>query len=169
MRCAPNLQAILPADPSLHIRRAVVADAADACQVLRDSITLLCVADHGNAPEPLAAWLANKTPENLATWIADPDNVILVADADGVVAAVGGLRVPHYVMLNYVAPAARFLGVSKAMMAALEEEARALGALSVTLESSLTAAPFYRALGYRDAGEAGVKHGLPNFPMEKAL
>lgn len=152
-----------------HIRRSALADAAAACQVLRDSITHLCVADHCNAPEPLAAWLANKTPDNLAQWIADPDNVMLVADAGGAVIAVGGLRIPGHIMLNYVAPTARFSGVSNAMIAALEDEARALGTASVTLESSLTAAPFYRARGYRDAGEPGVKHGLPNFPMSKRI
>jgi GNAT superfamily N-acetyltransferase len=153
----------------MRIRRAVVADADAACRVLRASITELCAADHHNAPEALAAWLANKTPENVASWIADPDNIILVAEDDGTLCAVGGLSCSGEIALNYVAPAARFAGVSKAMIVALEDEARALGLTEVTLDSTLTAVRFYKAAGFVENGAAGVKHGLPNFPMSKRL
>ena len=159
----------LPTDATWQIRRAVSADAAGACQVLRDSITQLCVADHCNAPEPLAAWLANKTPENLALWIADRSAIMLVADTGSALIAVGAIRLSGEITLNYVDPVARFSGVSSAMILRLEAEARALGLASVTLESSLTAAGFYRARSYTDDGEPGVKHGLPNFPMVKQL
>jgi hypothetical protein len=37
-------------------------DAPAACDVLRRSISELCVADHGNDPTILARWLSNKTP-----------------------------------------------------------------------------------------------------------
>ena len=63
----------------IEIRIAVAADAPTACEVLRRSITELCVADHSHDPEILGRWLANKTPEIVASWIARPDNSVLVA------------------------------------------------------------------------------------------
>jgi hypothetical protein len=58
--------------PGMEIRDATVEDAAPACEVLRRSITQLCVADHANDPAILMPWLANKTPEIVASWIARP-------------------------------------------------------------------------------------------------
>jgi GNAT superfamily N-acetyltransferase len=153
----------------MRIRRAVAADANAACQVLRASITELCVADHQNAPEVVAAWLANKTPQNIASWITDPTSIILVADDEGTICAVGGLTHAGEIALNYVASAARFCGVSKAMITALEEEAQGLGLTTVTLSSTLTARQFYKAAGFIENGDSSMKHGLPNFPMMKAL
>jgi hypothetical protein len=62
----------------MEIRDAVPEDASAACQVLRQSIAELCVADHGNDPAILTRWLSNKTPEIVASWIAKPDNSLLV-------------------------------------------------------------------------------------------
>jgi hypothetical protein len=56
----------------MEIRDAVAEDAPAACQVLRRSISELCVADHGNDPAILAKWLLNKTPDIVASWIALP-------------------------------------------------------------------------------------------------
>jgi hypothetical protein len=67
----------------MEIRDAVPEDASAACQVLRQSIAELCVADHGNDPAILTRWLSNKTPEIVASWIAKPDNSLLVAVEGG--------------------------------------------------------------------------------------
>jgi hypothetical protein len=45
----------------MEIRDAMTEDAPAACDVLRRSISELCVADHGNDPTILARWLSNKT------------------------------------------------------------------------------------------------------------
>ena len=50
-----------------------------ACDVLRQSISRLCVADHRNDPAILNAWLSNKTPEIVAAWANAPGNTLLVA------------------------------------------------------------------------------------------
>jgi hypothetical protein len=63
----------------MKIRDAVVEDAPASCQVLRRSISELCVADHRGDATILAQWLANKTPEIVASWIAQPGNSVLVA------------------------------------------------------------------------------------------
>ena len=96
----------------MEIRDAVAEDAPAACQVLRRSITELCVADHENDPTILMRWLSNKTPEIVASWIASPTNSVLVAVERGMTLAVGSVTDTGEITLNYVAPDARFRGVS---------------------------------------------------------
>src|SRR5689334_18572527 len=103
------------------IRDATPADAPEACAVLIDSITQLCTADHRNDPDILRRWLANKTPENVASWAEAQGRSLLVAIDQGVIVAVGGVTHEGEITVNYVAPAARFRGVSSAMIAALEQ------------------------------------------------
>jgi hypothetical protein len=56
-------------DIEMRIRPAVPEDAPAACEAMRRSITLLCVADHRNNPAILERWLGNKTPEIFRSWI----------------------------------------------------------------------------------------------------
>jgi GNAT superfamily N-acetyltransferase len=177
------------ANASFEIRRAAAQDAAAICAVVRDSITMLCGADHGDDPEILESWLANKTPDNVGGWIANPDNAIFVAvragavkaraveagaveagavDTGAVVAA-GCVTQGGNILLNYVSPAARFRGVSKALMQALEDWARLQGNARCTLDSTRTARGFYQALGYAENGEPCRKHGVGCYPMVKSL
>ena len=44
-------------------------DAAEACAVIRKSITELCHLDHGEDEAYLSKWLSNKTIENVSRWI----------------------------------------------------------------------------------------------------
>jgi GNAT superfamily N-acetyltransferase len=144
----------------VHIREARATDAAAACEVLRRSIIELCEADHRNDPAFLSGWLANKTPENVAAWIADPGNVVLVAIDGGATAGVASMSKDGRISLNYVSPDARFKGVSKALLAALERKAADWGLTQCRLESTKTARRLYEAAGYREqdgpAGSSGA-------------
>jgi GNAT superfamily N-acetyltransferase len=152
----------------MEIKAARFEDAHAICTVLRRSITKLCVADHRNDPKILDAWLANKTPETVESWIANDANRMLVAEEDDALLGVGGIRSGE-INLNYVSPDAQFRGVSKAIMAGLENIARGQGHAMCTLDSTKTAHRFYQSLGYVSNGAAGAKFGLPNFPMIKRL
>jgi hypothetical protein len=50
------------------IRDATPADAVNACEAVRASITELCIADHNQNPEIPGRWLASKTHDNVAAW-----------------------------------------------------------------------------------------------------
>ena len=152
----------------MQIRPAREADAEAATEVLRRSIRELCVVDHQNEPQILDAWLDNKTPEMFREWLAQPDQALLVAERDGAILAVGAVRRPNEIMLNYVAPEARFQGVSKRLLEEMEQLLMGLGAERASLMSTRTAYGFYYAAGYRDAGAAG-KHGMSTFDMIKDL
>lgn len=154
----------------MEIRDAVAGDAEEACTVLRRSIVGLCGADHGSDPVILARWLANKTPENVATWIARPDASLLVVVEDGAIAAVGMVTDAEEITLNYVSPEARYRGVSRALLLALEARAAERGALECRLESTETAHRFYCANGYVEVGAPTGKFGMPSgYRMAKTL
>jgi GNAT superfamily N-acetyltransferase len=154
----------------MHIRDAIAEDAPTACEVVRRSITELCAADHGDDPAILSRWLANKTPENFAAWSALPDASLLVAVEGEAILAVGGVTDSGEITLNYVSPDARFRGVSRALMSALEARAIARGNRRCTLTSSGTARRFYLSIGYVEDGPASAKFGdMADYPMSKDL
>jgi GNAT superfamily N-acetyltransferase len=151
------------------IRQAGLADAGQACEVLRRSISELCAADHRHDEAVLARWLASKTPENVRRWIQDAGNTVLVAEHDGSVAAVGAVKTDGEITLNYVSPEHRFQGISKAMLAALEAVSRGCGHTISTLNSTRTAHRFYLAAAYTDTGTPIVMFGTTSYPMTKRL
>ena len=154
----------------MQIRDARPDDAAEAAIVLRRSIIELCGADHRDDPALLAAWLSNKTPETIAGWMQRIDASYLVAVERGALAAVGAVTDAGEILLNYVSPDARFRGVSRALLAALETRAWERGATRCTLTSTETARRFYRARGYEETGAPVRKFGMDSgYPMSKPL
>jgi len=154
----------------MKIRDAVPTDAPAACKVLRRSIIELCAADHRNDPVILERWLANKRPEIVDSWIRQPGNSVLVAVEGDAVLAVGSVTDEGEVTLNYVSPDARFRGVSRAMIAALETRAGERGNERCTLLSTDTARRFYRSAGYTEDGPPKGKFGTTgSYPMSKRL
>jgi GNAT superfamily N-acetyltransferase len=152
----------------MHIRDAVPEDAPAACEVMRRSISELCSADHHDDPVILGRWLANKTPEIVASWIANPGNSVLIAVESGTMLAVGAVTDAGEITLNYVSPDARFRGVSRALLMALETRAQERGNQRFNLLSTETAHHFYRSAGYVDQGPPQGKFGTTSsYPMSK--
>ena len=100
----------------IEIRQAMEADAVEAVNTLRRSITELCVADHQNDPSEIEAWLGNKTVETWRQWIARDNAVVLVAERERKIIGVGMASLSGDILLNYVHPDARYGGVSKAIL-----------------------------------------------------
>lgn len=156
------------AKPVITVRPALPQDAAEAARILTASITLLCGADHGNAPEAVAEWTANKTPDSLAQMIANGG--IRIAKLDGTPAAVGALDLSKgTITLNYVDPAYRRHGLSAALLAAMEAELAASGATTAKLTSTATARDFYLRHGWRTAGPGRTGRWILGYPLEKRL
>ena len=152
------------------IRDATPEDAVAACHILKESITRLCVADHRNDPAVLNAWLANKTPEMVAAWATQKGNSLLLAVEGDAVLAVGSVTDAGEITLNYVAPVARFRGVSRALLRALEARAIERGNSHCTLTSTETAHRFYLSAGYVDDGAPTGKFGtIAGCPMSKEI
>jgi GNAT superfamily N-acetyltransferase len=155
---------------NVTIRDATREDAVAACRVLRESIAHLCVADHRNDPAILNAWLANKTPEIVAAWVVQKRSSLLLAVEGDAVLGVGSVTDAGEIRLNYVAPVARFRGVSRALLKALEARAVERGSSRCTLTSTETAHRFYQSAGYRDDGAPTGKFGTSSgYPMSKEI
>jgi hypothetical protein len=81
-----------------------------------------CVEDHRGDPTILNAWLANKTPESVRGWFQSR-GYATVAERDGVIVGTAMLLESGDIALCYLVPEARFAGIGKAMLLALENEA----------------------------------------------
>jgi GNAT superfamily N-acetyltransferase len=144
----------------INIRKAVPDDAPAACSLLRRSIEQGCEADHEGRPDILASWLGNKTPGNVAAWFVTPTNHALVAERDGEIAGLALLTQAGKVALCYVLPDALRAGVGRALLAALEEQARAWNIRKLSLHSPASASAFFERHGYANAGKVKACFGL---------
>lgn len=144
-----------------EIRPAERPEAGEMAALLRRSISELCTADHGNDALRLESWLRNKTEETVLHWIDGPGYILVARACKSPRRLLGvGMGMPTgEVVLNYVLPEARFCGVSKALMNAIETRFAEQGLAKARLRSTCTAERFYRSIGYvlidrpRDPGD----------------
>ena len=154
----------------IAIRAAAADDAEAAIDVVRRSITELCVGDHRNDPATLSRWLANKTPESFRGWLANPGNSCLVATSGGHVCGVGLLRPDGEIVLFFLRPGLQRQGIGTSIYRALEEKAIARGMKRLHLGSTLMARSFYESMGFRPCGPVQMLYDLlPAHPYEKTL
>lgn len=151
------------------VRLAGPGDAGAMSEVLTASIRELCGEDHRNDPAAVARWTANKTPAAVAAMMVAGNASFFIAERDGVIAAVGCIVGTAEIGLNYVHPDHRFMGVSKALLDAMEEAIAARGAEEAALVSTITAHRFYLAAGWQDVGEAEARFEMTCYPMRKSL
>ena len=154
---------------NVTIRPAQEDDVAGACALVRRSIAELCTADHHNMRAVVEGLLINKTQDNMKAWITTPGSFVYVAEAGPVLAGVGGLTGDGEISLLYVAPDFRFQGVSKALLATLEDKARSLGLPNCALVSTDTAQSFFEARGYAGYDKDEDDFGMDASSMTKAL
>jgi putative acetyltransferase len=104
------------------------------------------------------------TDENVRHFLENPDKEMrLVAELNGAIVGIGALVLAsNELRACYVSPDAVRQGVGSALVARIERIAREDGLTSLHVDSSVTAEPFYRALGYgiRERGEHVRRSGL---------
>ena len=154
---------------NISIRPAESDDVVAATLLVRRSIAELCQADHHNVQPIIEGLLINKTQENMQAWVETPGSYVLVAEVGPIMAGVGGLTGDGEITLLYVAPDFRFQGVSKALLAALEEKARELGLPNCALVSTDTAQRFFEAQGYAGYDKDEDDFGMDATSMTKTL
>jgi putative acetyltransferase len=112
------------------------------------------------------AWAQPITDEAIERFLANRDHELrLIAELDGRPAGIGAIVVSQSELRAcYVAPDAARRGVGSALVAEIERIAHEHGLDYLQLESSVTAEPFYAALGYHV--ESRHEHLLaPGVPM----
>jgi len=154
----------------ISTRAATSRDAPKAVAVLRQSITELCVADHKNDQASLEAWLRNKTVEHFERWLADPDSHIIVAEQDAEIRGVGAVHKSGEIRLCYVLPGHQAAGIGRAMLSALEAQAKVWQLSRLRLQSTNGARAFYERGGYSATGPATCGVGItPCYPYQREL
>jgi len=153
----------------LTFRPACVQDVEACSDVLCRSIRELCEPDHEGDSRRIERWTRNKTPESIASWITESRGMLYVAVLDDEIVAVGGIDNGTSITVNYVSPDFRFQGVSREMLAFLEDQLRRKGVRVATLSSSRTAHQFYKSAGWKDTGETELFLGWEVPLMTKNL
>lgn len=153
----------------ITVRSARDADAAAMSAVMTASVTELCSADHHDDPANIALWVSNRTPDGVARMLARPGQHFFVAERNGEIAAVGAANTDAMVLFNYVSPAHRFCGVSRALMAHIEQKLRDAGHREARLVSTVTARRFYLEGGWVEDGPPQVEGFSTSYPMRKPL
>ena len=154
---------------NIQVRRATVEDAAAACDVIRRSIRECCGDDHREDPKVIDAWLRNKTPEVIGGFIVAQDAFAVVAEVDRVITGFAMSTGSGELMLCYVAPSARFTGVGKALLVAIESHVTQTGVEFWHLQSTRSAREFYLRNGFVAEGSPIQAFGMQGQPMRKKL
>ena len=122
-------------------------------------IEQLCVADHNNDADTIAAWAgADPTGKFTALLLDDAANLIVAVRNDTIVGLAGFSG--DLVTLNYVHPDHRFMGISKALMAEVEARMQSADVIHARLYSTATAIRFYRSLGWQETGIGTSESGF---------
>ncbi len=99
----------------------------------------------------------------------DHDCVHVVVTANGQAIGTGRLKPDGRIGRVAVLKAARGHGVGRAIMAALEEQARVRGMPRLWAHAQVQALAFYERLGYQVAGETFMEAGIAHREIQKPL
>ena len=96
------------------------------------------------------------TPAQIRAWTdAEPNwdramahSIVFAADDGGRLTGFVEYELPDHVGMTYVHPRYVRKGIGRALIAALEEEARRRGVATLHVEASITSRPFFETCGY---------------------
>jgi N-acetylglutamate synthase-like GNAT family acetyltransferase len=165
---------------SLRIRPATSADIAAIDRLLAASYPALLKADYPPSVIVAAVPLISRAQPALVTC-----GTYFVAECDGIIAAAGGwtngapkggLIRPGRGHIRHVGTDHRQVrrGCGRALLTHVLASARTAGMVEIEALSTLTAAPFYAAMGFRAVEEVSIALGpaalpFPAIRMERAL
>jgi N-acetylglutamate synthase-like GNAT family acetyltransferase len=125
------------------VRRATAADSEAVYTIVLQALSETNAKDYpASVIDRLVLTLPNEIASNLETWHA------FVAIADGQVVGMGSLS-GQTVRSVYVRPDRQHGGVGTRLMDVLENTARAQSVRTLSVQSSITAQPFYAKRGFK--------------------
>jgi GNAT superfamily N-acetyltransferase len=128
----------------LTIRKADRGDALDAWDIRKASVLAECA---GYYPEAsLSAWVAGSPTDKWANLV---ESHFYVAVDEGAVVGTGMLTIANgQVDAIFIRPSHMGRGIARRMLQSLEALARDHGIVTMRLDATLNAAPFYRYCGW---------------------
>lgn len=137
----------------LTVRIATIEDARGILEAHYSAVHETAARDY--PLEVRRAWSKPVTPERVEQYLKHglPHETTVVAELNGEIAGFGAI-VPANSELRAVYVAAAFdgRGVGSALLREVERMAKEQGCDELRMDSSLTAAPFYKRHGYEDMG-----------------
>ncbi|WP_460799196.1 GNAT family N-acetyltransferase [Microbacterium sp. GXF0217] len=159
-----------PSVPPVRIRPYDSADADATLRVFHEAITVTASVDY--APAQIAAW-ARPEKRDLPGWDrAMRARDSFVALVDDQVAGFSDVSAEGYIDMLFVSPRFGRRGVARTLLSFLEARARESAARQLSSNVSITARPFFEALGFHVVAEQHPETGgvvMTNFHMTKEL
>jgi len=149
----------------LSIEFAKTEQAETIAELLVKSIKENCYADHGNDPQILQNWIANKTADSVREWLDNPYNQSIVTrDDQNTVIGFAILAHSYEIMLNYIKPGHIGQGVGSQLLKRMEDLARDNDCQLLQTDSTVSATGFYVNQGFilnMDKASQSVNTGIP--------
>jgi putative acetyltransferase len=121
------------------------ADTEELGEMFRRSVREVASRDY--RPAQIEAWV--KAPGETAKWSERMrSRVTFVAEEGGRLIGFIQYEPPDHIDMTYVHPQAQRRGVARALLAALEAEAKRRGVTVLNVEASITSRPFFEASGF---------------------
>lgn len=151
----------------MHIRPATPDDAeCISALIVRLSPTFTLHPDGAGAEE----FFAKVTPQVIREYLASPEYAYLVAEEEGSLAGVVGVRGNGHLFHLFVEPALQGRGLSRRLWEmAMDAALRAGNPGEFTVNSSLYAEPIYRRYGFVPTGPRVETDGIAFVPMRLVL
>lgn len=149
--------------------RPFAGDVAVLIDLFRATVRSVNLADYTD--DQVRAWAPDTI--DAAVWVDRiAGNTCYVAEVDGSLAGFTELTPSGHVEMLFVAKDRQRQGIATALLAHVEDEARARGLDRLTTDASLTARPVFEKHGFNALKRQNVPRGgqtLVNFRMEKHL
>ena len=127
------------------VRRWTQADTEDLGALFRRSVREVASRDY--RPAQIEAWV--KAPGEIETWTERMrSRVSFVAEETGRLIGFIQYEPPDHIDMTYVHPETQRRGVARALLAAVEAEARTRDVPLLNVEASITSRPFFEAHGF---------------------
>jgi putative acetyltransferase len=160
----PSWATILVVPTSVTIRDMQPEDARCFLEIHHAAVRGIAARDY--PPLVVEVWARPITDQVIERFLANRDGELrLVAEIDGAPLGIGAIVIGNSELRAcYVDPSAARRGVGTALVAKIEEIAHEHRLDHLELESSITAEPFYSALGYQ-VESRGELFLAPDVPM----
>lgn len=153
----------------MHIRRANISDIDEIGTLYKDTITTINSKDY--TKEQIVAWTA--TYNNEAGWIRRiEEQHFYVATIDDIIVGFASIDNNGYFDLLYVHKDFQKQGVATNLCSTIENKAKEMGFDEITVQSSITAKPFFTSQGFIQTSEKKKEiNGVPftNAVMSKKI
>lgn len=129
----------------MHIRKFVPTDVADMYTLFFDSVHKTCSRDY--SIEQLRAWAPPKI--DLDEWVTRfESSFTIVAEIDSSIVGFANLTDLGVVDMMYVSTHHQRQNIAQTLFSYLESQARIMKIPALTVDSSITARPFFEKMGF---------------------